>query len=98
MTWPNLCARYEKARKLKDLIDEVRAKYTRDWTSRDRKERQVRPESLLSGLWCATPAAAAAAGMCNWTSQDRKERQASARAILQALQAQGPSPCMHMCP
>ena len=34
-------ARYEKARKLKQFIGGIRREYTRDWASRDRKERQV---------------------------------------------------------
>lgn len=37
-----LVCRYEKARKLKDSIADIRAEYTRHWDARDRRERQVR--------------------------------------------------------
>jgi len=33
--------RYEKARKLKDYIDDIRATYQRNWDSKDRQERQA---------------------------------------------------------
>lgn len=33
--------KYEKARKLKDYIDDIRATYTKNWESADRRERQM---------------------------------------------------------
>lgn len=57
--------RYEKARKLKDSIADIRAEYTRNWDARDRRERQVpsagvegleRPGSLQERPCCGGPA------------------------------------------
>ena len=33
--------KYEKARKLKDYIEDIRATYTKNWTSKERRERQM---------------------------------------------------------
>ena len=38
---PRYMCRYEKARKLKDYIDDIRATYQRNWDSKDRQERQA---------------------------------------------------------
>lgn len=37
----NAICRYEKARKLKSFIEDIRAEYTRNWDAKDVKERQV---------------------------------------------------------
>lgn len=41
--------RYEKARKLKSFIEDIRAEYTRNWDAKDTKERQVRGPRQCSG-------------------------------------------------
>jgi DNA topoisomerase-1 len=46
-------AKYEKARKLKEYIDDIRANYTRDWEASD-----VRRKQVGKGRGGALPAAA----------------------------------------
>ena len=46
-----LTCRYEKARKLKDKIDDIRTTYTKNWEARDRAERQVRTSAARGPRW-----------------------------------------------